>query len=104
MEINTTQRPKNLHHHALPIVILAIVFLAIATPYLLRQNTLSGNGPALIHDLSTRTLEVSPTSNGFAHITLNKQPSEQISPEVAQAGRTAEFMFIMDQLNSSTRP
>ena len=97
MEISTPYRPKNLHHHALPIVIIAIAVLAVSTPYLLRQNTLSGNGPALVHDLSTRTLQVNPTSNGFAHIMFNKQPSEQISPEVAQAGRTAEFMFTMDQ-------
>jgi hypothetical protein len=97
MEINRHQTPKNLHHHALPIVILAIAVLAVSAPYLLHQNTLSGNdGTTLVRDLSTRTLQVNPTTNGFARITVNKNATVHISPEVTQAGRTAELIFTLN--------
>lgn len=97
MEITHHPSPKRLHHHALPIVIVAIAILIVSTPLALHQNTLTGNGTALAHDLTTRPLHVTPTSNGFAHITLNENSNEHISPEVSQAGRSAELTFNLDR-------
>jgi hypothetical protein len=98
MEVKNYQSPKKLHHHALPIVIVAIALLAASTPFVLHQNVASGNGAALIHDLSTHALKVTPASHGLGHITLNNNNSNHyVSPEVMQAGRTAELTFTLDQ-------
>jgi hypothetical protein len=97
MEISRHQTSKNLHHHALPIVIIVIAVLVVSTPFVLKQNSLSGNGTALVHDLSTHTLQITSTSNGLAQVTLNHNSPPHINSEVSQAGRTPELIFTLDQ-------
>ena len=92
MEVTQRATPKKLHHHALPVVIIAVAVLVISAPFVLQQSTTTGNGLALVHDLFTRPLNVTPSSHGLAHITLNNN-DKRISPEVSQAGRTAELEF-----------
>jgi hypothetical protein len=96
MEVTKHRTPKKLHHHALPIVIIAVAVLVVSAPFVLQQSTMTGNGLALVHDLFTRPLQVTPTGHGLAHITLNNN-DQRISPEVSQAGRTAELEFTLDR-------
>ena len=92
MEIAQKTLPKKLHHHAVPIVIITLAVMVVSTALVAQQNTLSGGGSSIVSDLFRRTLEVKPTSNGFAHVSLNRN-NEQVSPEVGQAGRTVELIF-----------
>jgi len=92
MEVTSRHTPKKLHHHALPVIIIAVAVITISAPFVLQQSTMTGNGLALVHDLFTRPLSITHTTHGLAHITLNNN-DEHISPEVSQAGRTAELEF-----------
>jgi hypothetical protein len=96
MEVSAHQSPKKIHHHAVPIVIVTLAVLVISIPLVLQRNTANGNGAALVHGLFTRPLNVTPTPNGFAHVTLNSNTNEHISPEIEQAGRTTELVFNLD--------
>jgi predicted small secreted protein len=97
MEIDRRHTPKNLHHHALPIIITAVAVLVVSIPLVFQQNTATGNGVAIVHELFTRPLNVKHTSNGFAHLTLNDNANEHISPEVEQAGWTTELVFTLNR-------
>jgi|GEM_PF-6881298 hypothetical protein len=94
MEINPYNQPKKVHHHVMPIVIIAIVIAIVSTPYLVQQSMPNGGGAALIHDLSTHPLRVTPTTKGYAHVTLNTtQAGTYVSPEVNQAGQTSDLLL-----------
>lgn len=95
MEVRTHKPPKKLHHHALPVIIVAVAILVVSAPFVLQQNTVTGNGAALVHDLFTRPLHVTRSSNGFVHLTPNTN-AHHISPEVEQAGRTTELVFTLN--------
>lgn len=97
MEIKHLNSSKNLHHHALPLVIIAIAVVIISTGFVSQQNTLSGNGTSLVSALFTRTLKVTPTSKGFARITLNDRSNEHVSSEINQAGRTTEIILSLEK-------
>ena len=94
MEVTKHKSPKKLHHHALPVVIIGVAVLVISAPFVLQQSTTTGNGLALVHDLFTRPLSITHTTHGLAHNTLNNN-DKRISPEVSQAGRTAELEFTL---------
>jgi ABC-type uncharacterized transport system permease subunit len=97
MEINRRQSQKKIHHHALPIIIVTVAVLVVSIPLVLQQNSATGNEVGFVHDLFTRPLNVKSTSNGFAHISLNSNANEHISPEIEQAGRTTELIFSFNQ-------
>lgn len=97
MEIKPHRPQKKLHHHTVPILIFALMFLVFSIALLSQQNSTDSSGLALVHDLFTRPIEVKPTSNGFAHLTLNNDSNQHISPEVEQAGRTTELIFNLGQ-------
>jgi hypothetical protein len=99
MEVEQRQGPKKLHHHALPVVIVAIAVLATSVPVALKQHAGStGSGEALAHDLFSQPLLITPADNGIAaRISLNNEQQPHLSPEVSQAGRTAELMFSLDR-------
>jgi hypothetical protein len=89
--------PKKLHYHFMPIAIIAIAIAVISTPYALQQSMPKGGGAALMHDLSTRPLKVTPSSKGFARVSLNSNnAANYISPEVSRAGSTSVLLFNLD--------
>ena len=99
MAVNTYRSSKRLHHHAMPILIVTVALFVVSMALVLQQNSATGSGVALVHDLFTRPVQVTPSSDGFAHVTLNKNTNEHISPEIVQAGRTTELMFNLDSKN-----
>ncbi len=98
MEVGPYGAPKRLHHHVMPIVIVAIAIAVISTPYLIGQSMPRGGGAALMHDLSTRPLQARPTIKSSAPVTLNhNQAGYILSPEVGLAGQTS---YLLLQLSS----
>lgn len=96
VEVTAYRPPKKIHHHALPVIIIAVAVFVVSAPFALQQDTTTGNGAALVHDLFTRPLKVTSTSKGFIHVTLNNA-NQRISPEVGQAGRTTELVFTLSE-------
>jgi len=88
----TPQKSKRLHHHAIPIGIISLAVLVATIALLASANNASSGGLALVHDLTTRPLHVSTTTNGLAHVSV-ANPSRHISPELEQAGRTTQLVL-----------
>ena len=97
MEIKHYAPPKRIHHHAMPIVIIAVTIFIASVAIVSKQVGVNGSSAGLVHDLFSRTLNVSPTSRGFVHISLNKTSNKHIGPEIDQAGRTVELMFTLNR-------
>jgi hypothetical protein len=98
MEIESP--PKQLHTHAVPIVVIAVALLALPVIAFGRYNTTSQRTElALARGLVARILHVKPTPNGLARITLNNPATSatssnagsKLSGGLAQAGRTAQL-------------
>lgn len=87
MEITT----KKLHHHIAPIIIVTVGILVITIGAASLQDRVITKGSILAHGLFNRSINVTRTTNGLTHVSLNKP--KPISPEVSQAGRTTELVL-----------
>ena len=72
--------------------------LIISIPLVLAQGNPSLNTESIAKDLFKRPISVSRSSNNFtAKISLNRSTNTYVSPEINQAGRTAELIFNLSQ-------
>jgi hypothetical protein len=76
---------KQLHKHALPVVALLLVVLAVSAVSF-------GNSQLIGRNLFKRIIRVQPTTNGLAKITVNNPNIDKpvtMKPDISQAGQAA---------------
>ncbi len=94
MEVNT--KSKQLHKHAVPIIMIITAFLALSVISLSHYAGYSQAQAALARGLTTRVIKVKPTHDGLAEIKRNTSPTDatdstsNLGKGLNQAGRSAQ--------------
>jgi hypothetical protein len=99
MEVTSpAKQPKRLHRHALPVVMVAVVLLALSAILLGSYNGIGLDSENIIsRGLVTRVLQVRPKPNGLAEVTLNNSSltgvnaGSDLQTGLAQAGGTVQL-------------
>jgi hypothetical protein len=93
--------PKQLHRHAIPIVMITTALLALSALAFSSYNADSLNTEtALARGLVTRVLHVTPAPNGLAKFTLDPSPTtsnvgSSLPASPADSGRTAQLSLTL---------
>lgn len=83
---------KNLHKHAVPVVILLTGLLIVSTMALYGSST-----TAVARGLTTRVIDIKPSSKGLANVSLRQTETPPLN--LNQAGQTAQYYFVIKLLN-----
>jgi hypothetical protein len=87
MEVNLS---KQLHRHALPVVLVILCLLALAIVSLLPG---SKSDSSLAKALFTRTIHIKPKANGLAGVSLGSKVESIETANIQDAGRSTQLTF-----------
>ena len=81
MAMEVTNQPKQLSRHAVPVIMIMAAFMVLPISAFIGYNDVNRptNG-SLAKGLVTRVINVRPTPNGLASITLNHSPARTNVP------------------------
>jgi hypothetical protein len=96
MAVEMNPAPKQLLKHTVPLLlIMALLTGVFILAWNGRSQTELTEGNAAARDLVSRVLEVKPSANGLAEVTLNHPTAAGASLQngVAQAGQVTQFLL-----------
>lgn len=78
------------HHHAVPVMLVLAALFALSAVAL---NHLTPGQYKLAQALTTRVIDIHPTTNGLAQLAAHNPPNSPVGSAGAQAGSGAALSF-----------